>query len=258
MTSLELGRRSRTFTTTVITAVVIVVGIGGGLLLTNPVSGPSPDQVSPAAAHPAPPEPVSQGPVTSDSALPSLAAAAAALPVIDTETPEYSRKSFGPRWADTDNNGCRQRDDILARDLHDVVLDDNACTVLSGTLNPDPYTGQQVEFWHDRIAPPGSPGSEGVQIDHIVSLSAAHHGGAWQWTPEQRLTFANDHRNLLAVDGPTNQSKQDRGPSQWLPQNPDYVCTYVASYTEIVITWDLAVTVEDRDALVTTLTACGL
>ena len=31
--------------------------------------------------------------------------------------PRYDRDAFGPAWADTDGNGCDQRDDVLVRDL---------------------------------------------------------------------------------------------------------------------------------------------
>lgn len=173
------------------------------------------------------------------------------------EPQAYARDSFGPSWADIDGNGCRQRDDVLARDLTNVVLADNGCTVLSGVLH-DPYTGKIVQFQHDRIATEGNPGSQGVQIDHIVSLSAAHFGGAADWTPERRLEFANDPANLIAVDGPTNASKKDAGPARWLPPNPDYVCTYAIRYTEILARWDLTPSEDDQQALTETLTGCEL
>lgn len=187
----------------------------------------------------------------------SAAAIATALPVIDhaVTIPDYRRDAFGDAWSDIDGNGCRQRDDVLARDLVDVVVDDRGCTVLTGTLH-DPYTGNDLLFQHDRVVEPENPGSQGVQIDHIVSLAAAYRGGAWAWTPEQRQTFANSFDVLLAVDGPANQSKQDRGPASWLPAT-GYVCTYALQYTEILHHWDLAVDVDDQAALVRTLTDCG-
>ena len=187
----------------------------------------------------------------------ALAAVTQELPLIDPteEIPEYRRATFGERWIDIEGNGCDQRDDLLAVQLQDVVRD--GCTVLSGVLDPDPYTGTRIEFEHDRIAAPGAPGSSGVQIDHIVSLSAAHAGGAWAWTEQQRIQFANSFDNIVAVDGNTNAAKNDHGPALWLPSNADYVCTYVARYTEIVDTWHLAVDEADRGALVDTLSTCA-
>src|SRR5690606_17921673 len=80
------------------------------------------------------------------------AAIAAELPLIDPDVtiPDYRRDAFGDAWSDIDGNGCRQRDDVLARDLVDVVVDDRGCTVLSGTLH-DPYTGSELPFQHERL-----------------------------------------------------------------------------------------------------------
>jgi hypothetical protein len=33
----------------------------------------------------------------------------------------YAREKFGPAWFDADLNGCDTRNDILARDLRQVV-----------------------------------------------------------------------------------------------------------------------------------------
>lgn len=186
------------------------------------------------------------------------AALAAQLPLIepDPDMPEYRSDTFGQRWADTDGNGCRQRDDVLARDMVDITFDDDGCTVLTGTLY-DPYTATTITFQHDRVAEPGNPGSPGVQIDHKVSKEKAHAGGAWRWTPEQRLIFANDLDNLIAVDGPTNNSKSNRGPGQWWPPNEAYACFWALDYAEIVSSYELAVTASERDALVSKLTSCA-
>lgn len=198
-------------------------------------------------------------PVIDDSASPYVQTAvlAAALPLIndDAVIPVYSRDSFGPAWADVDGNGCRQRDDVLARDLVDVERASNGCTVLRGVLEVDPYTGKRIIFQHDRVAEPGNPASQGVQGEHVVSLKRAFVGGAWAWTDERRLQFANDLDNVIAVDGIANQAKQDSGPAEWLPPTP-YRCTYATKYTQIITEWGLAVSEADRDALVTTLYEC--
>ena len=185
----------------------------------------------------------------------TLAQLAEALPTIGPHEsiPEYRRDSFGTRWSDVDGNGCDQRQDVLSRDLVEVTYE--GCTVLTGMLR-DPYTGNTIEFQHDRVARAGNPGSQGVQIDHIISLAAAHEGGAWQWSPQDRELFANQLTNLLAVDGKTNQSKSDRGPAAWMPPDPSYWCEYAAQYTQIATDWNLAVTSNDRDMLVDILKAC--
>jgi hypothetical protein len=53
-----------------------------------------------------------------------------------------------------------------------------------------------------------------LQGEHLVSLKEAWEWGAWDWTQEKRVEFANfleDPDHLLAVHGPTNQSKSARG-----------------------------------------------
>ncbi|NIG66712.1 HNH endonuclease family protein [Microbacterium sp. Be9] len=217
-------------------------------------------QPPPAASTPAA-EPASPPTAVEVSASPyaDTAALAAVLPLVvdESEIPAYVRASFGPAWADVDGNGCRQRDDVLARDLVDVEMASNRCTVLRGVLEVDPYTGKRITFQHDRVAEPGNPGSQGVQGEHIISLKAAHVGGAWSWSDEQRLKFANDLDNVIAVDGIANQSKQDSGPADWLPLTI-YRCTYVTKYAQIAAEWGLAVSAADRDALVTTLNECAV
>lgn len=214
----------------------------------TPTTPPSPT-ASAAPSTPTTPTPVD--PVPEYVAGVELAAA---LPLIDpaAAVPDYRRDEFGDGWIDTDGNGCRQRDDVLARDLVDVTLDADACTVLSGTLN-DPYTATTIAFAHDRIG----GDSQAVQIDHVISLSAAHAGGAWSWSRDERIAFANDLDNLLAVDGPTNASKSDRGPADWMPPNTAYACLYALDYATIASAWDLAVAERDRAVLVDVLTECA-
>lgn len=109
---------------------------------------------------------------------------------------DYSRSSFGTRWKDVDANGCDTRNDILARDLKQIVLrTGSSCVVATGTLK-DPYTGKTIEFVR------GVSTSIAVQIDHIVALAAAWRTGARGWTPKRRLAYANDRLVLLAVRWP--------------------------------------------------------
>ena len=56
----------------------------------------------------------------------------------------YTRAQFGTAWKDVDGNSCDTRNDILKRDLIDVVYKDR-CTILSGIL-PDPYSGENIDF----------------------------------------------------------------------------------------------------------------
>lgn len=96
----------------------------------------------------------------------------------------------------------------------------------SGTLH-DPCTATVIDF----VA--GRETSTAVQIDHVVALSDARQKGAQQISPEDRLALANDPLNLLAVDGPTNQSKGDGDAATWLPPNRSYWCPYVSRQVEV-------------------------
>ncbi len=184
--------------------------------------------------------PVTLPPATSTSPQPSPAATVAA---------DYSRDHFGPRWVDVDRNGCDTRNDILSRDLIDVVYKPgtNDCVVLTGILH-DPFTGKTVTF--TRI----SEGYQPVQIDHIIPLAVAWLSGADSWTAEQRARFANDPANLQATTA--NQSKGDSTPSKWLPAGDAAACTYSTRYLEVAVDYALEISAADRSALDDALTRC--
>ncbi|WP_420098084.1 GmrSD restriction endonuclease domain-containing protein [Corynebacterium sp.] len=161
----------------------------------------------------------------------------------------YSRDQFGQRWKDTDRNGCDQRNDVLARDMAEVRRD-GPCTVLAGTLD-DPYTATTITFVR------GQDTSTAVHIDHIVAMSDAWQKGAQQLTPERREEFANDHLNLLAVDGPANMQKGDGDAATWLPSNRPFRCSYVATQVQVKAKYGLWVTAAERDAIARELEKCG-
>jgi hypothetical protein len=96
---------------------------------------------------------------------------------------DFARYRFGEPWSDDvsvefGRNGCNIRDDILRRDLTELV------------------------------ARPGT--SVAVHVDHVVSLSDAWYTGAHDWDEQRRRDFANDPRNLLAVGGKANFDKAFR------------------------------------------------
>ncbi len=163
----------------------------------------------------------------------------------------YSRDQFGQAWADVDRNGCDTRNDMLRRDLSDLALKPGTrdCVVLSGILN-DPYTATLINFLR------GSSTSSAVQIDHVVALSDAWQKGAQQLTEAQRVSFANDPLNLLAVDGPANQQKSDGDAATWLPPNKSYRCDYVARQISVKAGYGLWVTRAEHDAMARVLADC--
>lgn len=161
----------------------------------------------------------------------------------------YSRDEFGNGWLDPDGNGCDGRNDILQRDLDNVTLADNGCTVLSGSLD-DQFTGETIDFLR------GPETSSDVQIDHVVALSDSWQKGAQELSEEQRKRFANDPLNLLAVDGPANQQKSDADAATWLPPNKAFRCEFVSIQTAVKAKYELWITQAEYDAIHSVLTEC--
>ncbi|BDZ42227.1 deoxyribonuclease [Paraoerskovia sediminicola] len=171
-----------------------------------------------------------------------------------TPVPPYDRDRFGPAWDDVDANGCDTRNDVLARDLTDVVLDATGaaeppgCVVLAGVLL-DPYGGATIRFER-------GPGSAAVQIDHVVALGDAWASGAALWSDEQRRRFANDPANLIAVDGPLNQEKGADAAAAWLPPNRGFRCVYALRQVRVKAAYRLTTTADERATLEAELARC--
>ncbi|QQM25005.1 HNH endonuclease [Rhodococcus sp. P-2] len=168
----------------------------------------------------------------------------------------YSRDQFGQAWSDDvdvefGHDGCDTRNNLLASRLTDVVFKEGKkqCVVLSGTL-ADPYTGKTINFVR------GQDTSTAVQIDHVVALSDSWQKGAQQLGPQERTNLANDPRNLLPVDGPTNAKKSDSDAASWLPPNKAFRCTYVSMQISVKSIYKLWVTQAEKDAMAGILSEC--
>jgi len=192
-------------------------------------------------------------PSVSPSPLSGAAASALASLEVKGRAPKsgYSRAQFGQAWADVDRNGCDTRNDILARDLQNVVVKPGThnCVVLTGDY-VEPYTGEHVFFQR------GSSTSSAVEIDHVVALGNAWQTGAQLMEAGSRLRYANDPLVLLAVDGPANQQKGDGDAATWLPANKSFRCLYVARQVAIKAKYHLWLTPPEKDAMVRVLGAC--
>lgn len=168
----------------------------------------------------------------------------------------YGRDEFGPSWTDNvegiplSDNGCDTRNDILARDMTDVMLrDGDDCIVESGVLH-DPYTDTTINFERGRGT------SSDVQIDHVVALANSWQTGAQNLSEQQRRQIANDPRNLFASDGPANMSKGDGDAATWLPPNKGFRCRYVATQINVKDLYNLWVTQPEKDAMSRVLSKC--
>jgi hypothetical protein len=167
----------------------------------------------------------------------------------------YDRDAFGTAWADVDGNGCNQRDDVLLRDAvpHTVTVGrQGACDhdVLAGTWN-DPYTGRRLVMTD--LKDPAQ--AMAVQIDHVVPLAEAWVSGARSWSPGRRERFASSLGVLLAVDGPTSQSKGDSDPAGWRPRL-SYQCAYAERWLRVKSAWHLAADPSEVRALQDMLATC--
>ncbi|MBU6263660.1 MAG: DUF1524 domain-containing protein [Actinomycetales bacterium] len=163
----------------------------------------------------------------------------------------YARDQFGQRWADVNRNGCDTRNDILQRDLTNILFKPGTrnCVVLSGTLI-DPYSGTKIDFVRGNVT------SMEVQIDHVVALSNAWQTGAFKLTLEKRTAFANDPENLLAVKGTLNSQKGDGDAATWLPPLKSYRCTYVSKQIAVKAKYGLWVTAPEKAAMKSILAKC--
>ena len=163
----------------------------------------------------------------------------------------YARSQFGQAWADVDRNGCDTRNDILKRDLTDLIFKAGTrnCLVLSGTL-VDRYSGETINFVRGNVT------SMEVQIDHVVALSNAWQTGAFKLTVVQRTALANDPLNLFAVKGRLNSQKRDGDAATWLPPLKSFRCAYVAQQIAVKAKYGLWVTPPEKAAMVSILSKC--
>jgi Protein of unknown function (DUF1524) len=159
----------------------------------------------------------------------------------------YSRAQF-PHWSDLDQNGCDARNDILKRDLTEVIFKAGTrdCKVLSGVLL-DPFSNKVLTFTSVKSA---------VDIDHVVALSNAWQTGAAYFDKNTRSQIANDPLNLLAVDAKLNRQKGDGDAATWLPPNKAFRCEYVSRQVSVKAKYSLWVTPPEKEAITRVLNQC--
>lgn len=163
----------------------------------------------------------------------------------------YTRAQFGQAWADVDRNGCDTRNDILKRDLTEIVykVKTRNCVVASGILL-DRYSGETINFVR------GNATSMEVQIDHVIALSNAWQTGAFKLTVLQRTALANDPMNLFAVKGQLNLQKSDGDAATWLPPLKSFRCAYIAQQIAVKAKYSLWVTAPEKEAMLRILATC--
>ena len=157
----------------------------------------------------------------------------------------YSR-SFFKHWIDANSNGCDTREEVLiAESLTKAQVDAYGCKVIEGD-------------WLSRYDNVVHTNPSELDIDHMVPLKEAWDSGAWNWTAAQRQAFANDlsdARALIAVTAGQNRSKSDKDPSNWIPPQKSYTCTYLSEWVAIKARWKLSMDQSEFGRIKNLLTA---
>jgi hypothetical protein len=157
----------------------------------------------------------------------------------------YDRDLFR-HWVDADGDGCDTRKEVLIAESLEPVQTGSSCAILSGR-------------WYSIYDNTETTDSSRFDIDHVVALKEAWDSGAWNWTADQRRSFANDLSQpffLIAVSASSNRSKSDRDPAEWLPTNGGYRCEYVRIWVAVKRAWNLSVDQAEHDAIRNTLANC--
>ncbi len=161
----------------------------------------------------------------------------------DAPVPAYSRRDWG-HWVDVDHDCQDTRQEVLIAESEiPVTLSADGCQVLAGRWTC-PYSG-------DVILDPRK-----LDIDHMVPLRAAHTAGGAAWGSAKKSAYFNDlvdPQHLIAVSYSANRSKGDRGPTEWLPPNPQARCKYIQDWVAVKTEWGLRV--PEADAIKALLAA---
>lgn len=184
-----------------------------------------------------------------DATSPERGELTSRLDVSDAPPPPYQRSAFGSSaWTDDDRDCQNTRAEVLIAQSEEPVRfrppDD--CVVESG-------------FWHDPWSGRDYTNAGDVDIDHLVPLANAWRSGAYRWSPEMRIQYANDlgdPDHLIAISASDNRRKRDGGPEKWQPDDESTWCYYAQTWVEIKERWRLTATTREVEALSTMLATC--
>jgi hypothetical protein len=147
----------------------------------------------------------------------------------------YDRDRHFGSWIDEDGDCLNTRHELL-ESLSTGPVTKQGCRITHGRWN-DPYTG--IIFLESRH----------LDVDHLVPLKWAWDHGANTWSRDRRIEFANDPRNLFAVEAGANRQKGAAGPLEWLPPNTAYRCEYVLRFKRITLIWKLQMSPDEKAAI---------
>ena len=167
------------------------------------------------------------------------------LPVAPENNAGFDRDRYFGDWIDADRDCQSTRHEVLIAESQVApTYSSRRCTVTAG---------QWRSFYDGRtyILPTQ------LQIDHMVPVAEAWGSGGRGWTQARRVAFYNDlgvGYALNAMPSALNQSKQARGPEEWMP--PVNRCRYVEIWTSIKHRWRLNVDPKEQAALIRFADAC--
>ena len=181
---------------------------------------------------------------SADSKYKDALSALNTLKVQDEVRTGYKRESF-KHWVGT-GKGCDARKSVIISEAIKKPTVDNKCVI----------TGGEWLSIYDNVK---VTEAKKLDVDHMVPLAEAWDSGASKWDAKKREMYANDQtdsRHLIAVTGPSNRSKSDQDPSEWLPTNKAYVCEYITNWISIKVRWSLSVDKKEKDAITSALKSC--
>ena len=154
----------------------------------------------------------------------------------EPKVPNYDRDKFGA-WIDSDDDCQNTRTEVLIAFNNEEITSNEASCYLGQGSWVGFYTGQTFSD------------ASSIDIDHVVPLKFAWVHGAYAWSEEERMRFANDPANLLPVSASSNRSKGSRGPSAWLPEDSSFHCEYILRFLRVVNAYDLKLSAEEDKSL---------
>jgi hypothetical protein len=157
----------------------------------------------------------------------------------------YDRDRF-KHWIDADKDGCDTRAEVLISEAIVKPKIGAKCKLTGGKWR-SPYDEKTYT----------SPTK--LDVDHLVPLAEAWRSGAWKWSDERRMEFANDIDDewaLVAVTASVNRSKSDRDISAWLPKKN--VCQYLRGWVITKSKYELTVDTQEAKVIAKNNDSCGL
>lgn len=159
---------------------------------------------------------------------------------------QYLRADYGS-WIDSDFDCQNTRQEILIREsIITPILDQKGCKVISG-------------LWEDKYSGKSFTNPKDLDIDHFVPLAEVERSGGNKWSIEKKHNYANDLKNretLIAVSASQNRAKGDKDISEWLPENKNYHCNYVARWILIKQIYQLTIDKKEQLAIDKILNKC--